>query len=116
MKGARYDQEGTGHLAGHFFLTAALAMQGELTAAAAARDTLLGAPARIFAHLDDGKPAAYERVERAPLRRLPKGWSAAGMTATRRLAAILAADVAGYSRLMGMDEEGTLERLKAPPD
>ena len=31
----------------------------------------------------------------------------------RKLAAILAADVAGYSRLMGADEEGTLERLKA---
>jgi len=31
----------------------------------------------------------------------------------RRLAAILAADVAGYSRLMEADEEGTLERLKA---
>ena len=31
----------------------------------------------------------------------------------RRLTAILAADVAGYSRLMGADEEGTLERLKA---
>lgn len=31
----------------------------------------------------------------------------------RRLAAILAADVAGYSRLMGLDEEGTLTRLKA---
>ena len=30
-----------------------------------------------------------------------------------RLAAILAADVAGYSRLMGADEEGTHERLKA---
>jgi class 3 adenylate cyclase len=36
------------------------------------------------------------------------------MTASRRLAAILAADVAGYLRLMGADEEGTLERLKAP--
>jgi len=34
------------------------------------------------------------------------------MSATRRLAAILAADVAGYSRLMGADEEGTHERLK----
>jgi TolB-like protein/class 3 adenylate cyclase/Flp pilus assembly protein TadD len=34
-------------------------------------------------------------------------------TATRRLAAILAADVAGYSRLMGADEEGTHERLRA---
>ena len=31
----------------------------------------------------------------------------------RKLAAILAADVAGYSRLMGADEEGTLTRLKA---
>ena len=31
----------------------------------------------------------------------------------RRLAAILAADVAGYSRLMGEDEEGTLRDLKA---
>jgi class 3 adenylate cyclase len=29
------------------------------------------------------------------------------MTATRRLAAILAADVAGYSRLMGADEEAS---------
>jgi len=31
----------------------------------------------------------------------------------RRLAAILAADVVGYSRLMGVDEVGTLERLKS---
>jgi TolB-like protein/class 3 adenylate cyclase len=31
----------------------------------------------------------------------------------RRLAAVLAADVAGYSRLMGIDEEGTLAQLKA---
>src|SRR4029077_5736183 len=36
-----------------------------------------------------------------------------GMSQTRRLAAILAADVAGYSRLIGADEGGTLERLKA---
>src|SRR6266480_4913610 len=34
-------------------------------------------------------------------------------TVERRLAAILAADVAAYSRLMGADEEGTLQRLKA---
>ena len=33
--------------------------------------------------------------------------------AERHLAAILAADVAGYSRLMGADEEDTLARLKA---
>lgn len=35
------------------------------------------------------------------------------MASTRRLAAILATDVAGYSRLMGLDEEGTHERFKA---
>jgi class 3 adenylate cyclase len=35
------------------------------------------------------------------------------MSQTRRLAAILAADVTGYSRLMGADEEGTHERLQA---
>ena len=34
------------------------------------------------------------------------------MASVRRLAAILAADVAGYSRLMGADEEGTHERLQ----
>jgi adenylate cyclase len=35
-----------------------------------------------------------------------------GERVERRLAAILAADVAGYSRLMGLDEEGTLAALK----
>ena len=34
------------------------------------------------------------------------------MTQTRRLAAILAADVAGYSRLIGADESGTLQAFK----
>ena len=36
-----------------------------------------------------------------------------GERVERRLAAVLAADVAGYSRLMGANEEGTLARLKA---
>ena len=35
------------------------------------------------------------------------------MASVRRLTAILAADVAGYSRLMGADEEGTHQRLRA---
>jgi class 3 adenylate cyclase len=35
------------------------------------------------------------------------------MASTRRLTAILAADVVGYSRLMGVDEEGTHARLRA---
>ena len=55
------------------------------------------------------------RLVRSHLFRWPaQGRDAGGvMASTRRLAAILAADVAGYSRLMGADEEGTLERLKA---
>src|SRR5262245_15378758 len=40
------------------------------------------------------------------------GATLAGDQVQRRLAAVLAADVAGYSRLMGADEEGTLSRLK----
>lgn len=36
-----------------------------------------------------------------------------GERVERRLAAILAADMAGYSRLIGADEEGTLARLRA---
>ena len=36
-----------------------------------------------------------------------------GQRVERRLTAILAADVAGYSRLLGEDEEGTLARLNA---
>src|SRR5882672_9186595 len=46
----------------------------------------------------------------------PRGWRAPPWprnASNAKLAAILAADVAGYSRLMGADEEGTLARLKA---
>ena len=35
------------------------------------------------------------------------------MSETRKLAAILAADVVGFSRLTGADEDGTLARLRA---
>jgi adenylate cyclase len=35
------------------------------------------------------------------------------MAITRRLAAVLAADMAGYSRLIGADEQSTLDRLRA---
>lgn len=38
---------------------------------------------------------------------------AAPMSETRKIAAILVADVVGYSRLAGADEEGTLARLRA---
>ena len=39
--------------------------------------------------------------------------SAPDQRAERQLVAVVAADIAGYSRLMGVDEEGTLSRLKA---
>jgi TolB-like protein/class 3 adenylate cyclase len=55
--------------------------------------------------------APVTRVEHAAA--TPRGVAHEDITATRRLIAILAADVAGYSRLMGEDEEGTLTRLKA---
>src|SRR3954464_5355458 len=42
-----------------------------------------------------------------------KGPYLTGQQVERRLAAILAADVAGYSRFMGADEEGTLAALRA---
>jgi class 3 adenylate cyclase len=42
-----------------------------------------------------------------------EGYSLTSERVERRLAAVLAADVAGYSCLMGTDEEGTLARLKA---
>jgi adenylate cyclase len=48
--------------------------------------------------------------------RLPLKWRAMqsrGERALRRLAAILAADLAGYARLVGADEEGTLAALRA---
>jgi adenylate cyclase len=35
------------------------------------------------------------------------------MSETRKIAAILVADVVGYGRLAGADEEGTLARLRA---
>src|SRR5215469_5149802 len=69
---------------------------------------------RRHASRDTGRqlPAKF-RAPRAVTLGFAPGCQREGMSQTRRLAAILAADVAGYSRLMGADEEGTLERLKA---
>ena len=44
------------------------------------------------------------------------GMATDSMSETRKLAAILAADVAGFSRLVGVDEEKTLARLRALRD
>ena len=51
------------------------------------------------------------RTDRVGL--LPRLPDAASAGVERRLAAIMAADIVGYSRLVGLDEEGTLARLKA---
>ena len=53
-----------------------------------------------------GSKATYARVG-------IRGPGMAEQRVERRLAAIFAGDVAGYSRLMGADEEGTLKRLNA---
>jgi adenylate cyclase len=63
------------------------------------------------ARLHDKVQLFRDRVKSSPIR--PTRGGVPTMAATRRLAAILAADVAGYSRLMGADEEGTHERLQA---
>jgi TolB-like protein/class 3 adenylate cyclase len=55
------------------------------------------------------------KAARALPRRIPAFGQVGAMSeprVVRRLAAILAADVVGYSRLVGMDELGTLERLR----
>src|SRR6266404_6056877 len=64
--------------------------------------------AHVLRNYDEeaGKPRRVSRW-------IAPGRATGGMTATRRLATILAADVVGYSRLMGIDEEGTLKLLKA---
>ena len=69
--------------------------------------------ARLKAAQYFGVPKVRALYEATYLVGLRKGRDAGRMTATLRLAAIVAADVAGYSRLMGADEEGTHERLKA---
>src|SRR6516165_1722552 len=55
---------------------------------------------------------AKTRTTRTFLVRPALGGGRDDMTQTRRLAAILAADIAGYSRLMGADEVGTVQALR----
>ena len=68
--------------------------------------------------LPDGAEDPWRRPANAVVGRLlwlrsGKQCDMAEERAKRRLAAILAADVAGFSRSMGVDEEGTLAQLKA---
>src|SRR5262245_54706551 len=70
------------------------------------------------AHMSAFDPKRTFRLNRPVLsptiNLVPVDWgnSYADARVERRLAAILAADSAGYSRLMGLDEEGTLAALK----
>ena len=107
-----------GHLFGDGVNTAVglggLAEPGGICLSARAREDAAGKLAVQFA--DMGEQRFKNRSH--PVRTYqisPAGASSVGISerATRRLAAILAADVAGYSRLMGEDEESTHERLKA---
>jgi adenylate cyclase len=59
-----------------------------------------------------GTPAAHALVRQITFSTV-KGAILPGERVERRLAAVLAADIAGYSRLMGRDEERTLAQLKA---
>src|SRR5258705_9592783 len=68
---------------------------------------LNGTPASVL------RPPCTRRRPWARLYRSREGSPVPPERIERKLAAILAADVAGYSRLMGADEEGTLARLKA---
>ena len=103
----------------HYWLAAALGLKGELDEArtALAESIRLNPEVNSLSRHRAAQPwgtpqywALYENTVNVGLRR-------AGfpdeLTGTRRLAAVLAADVAGYSRLIGADEHGTLQAFKA---
>jgi class 3 adenylate cyclase len=64
-----------------------------------------------FSNIVPGGASAYALTDQINFTD-PEGLLA-GERVERRLAAVLAADVAAYSRLMGRDEEGTLANLKS---
>ncbi len=106
----------------HFDLAAALAQLGRLDEAHSAVKaglalnptfTISRARAAWTAMSDD--PTYLAELEPHP-RRHAQGRSPRTMTAARRLAAILAADVVGYSRLMGEDEAGTARAVREHRD
>jgi len=103
----------------HYRLAAALGLRGQLdeARAALAESIRLNPEVNSLSRQRTAQPwgtpqywSLYENTVNAGLRRvgIPDE-----MTVTRRLAAVLAADVAGYSRLIGADEHGTLQAFKA---
>ena len=102
--------------AAYFLLAAALAQLGRLDEA---RSAVKAGLALNPTYTISRARAAWTAMERRPdvsgparahSRRHAQGRSPRTMTAARRLAAILAADVVGYSWLMGEDETGTFSR------
>ena len=102
----------------YFWLAAALAQLGRLDEARSAvkaglaldpNFTISRSRAAWTAWSDD--PTYLAQLERY-FRGHAQGRSPRTMTAARRLAAILAADVVGYSRLMGEDEAGTARAVR----
>ena len=97
----------------YFQLAAALAQLGRIDEAhSAVKAGLAINPAYSISRARAGSTArsddpTYLAQDRAHSRRPAQGLSPRAMTTARRLAAILAADVVGYSRLMGEDEAGT---------
>ena len=102
----------------HYWLAAALGLRGELDEARAALAESIRLNPEVNSLLRQrtaqpwGTPQYWSLYENTVNVGLRRAGFPDGMTVTRRLAAVLAADVAGYSRLMGVDEEGTHERLK----
>jgi tetratricopeptide (TPR) repeat protein len=85
----------------HHLLISATATQGDMEAASEALATLLDLrPDFLRRWLNENTPFAGDMLRRL-LTGSAQSRSAGGVIATRRLAAILAVDVAGYSRLMG---------------
>jgi tetratricopeptide (TPR) repeat protein len=113
-----------GHPRRYALLASAYALKGQTARAAAelakarrlSGDNRYSSIASLKVGLQLGVPEVRALFETTLFRRSPQGRNARGMTTTRRLAAILAADVAGYSRLIGADEGGTLRQLKAIRD
>ena len=102
----------------YFLLAAALAQLGRLDEAHSAvkaglalNPTFTISRARATLDGDERRPDVSGPA-RAHSRRPAQGRSPRTMTAARRLAAILAADVVGYSRLMGEDEAGTARAVR----
>ena len=104
----------------HVTLVAALALTGHDAEAREALKRYLALPSTgplktisaCKAYFRTGRRSSPRRDERADVRRPAQGGDAGAVSETRRFAAILAADVVGYSRLMGDDEAGTARAVR----